>query len=142
MIELIGSDHNVKLSDKQLDELALLLKREETLLLEDQIERALEKQFLEEEQKDNSKTSSKVELHLTFNKCNCFFLKQSIDSIVILIFNRILRKCLHYPKNLKTRLQPLLHLRKCLLRNLQYQKVKKAHHQNEVYEVSAICDEL
>lgn len=60
MIELIGSDQNVKLSDKQLDELALLLKREETLLLEDQIERALEKQFMQEEQKDNSKTSSKV----------------------------------------------------------------------------------
>lgn len=61
MIELIGTDQNVKLSDKQLDELALLLKREETLLLEDQIERVLEKQFLQEEQKDSSKTSSKQE---------------------------------------------------------------------------------
>ena len=45
MIELIGTDQNVKLSTQQLDEIALLLKREETLLLEDQIEKALEKQL-------------------------------------------------------------------------------------------------
>lgn len=63
MIELIGSDQNTKLSTQQLDELALLLKREETLLLEDQIERALEKQqqqLKQAEVKDNSKVDSKV----------------------------------------------------------------------------------
>lgn len=59
MIELIGNDQNVKLSTKQLDELALLVKREDTLLLEDQIERALEKQFQQEELKDVSKEPSK-----------------------------------------------------------------------------------
>lgn len=45
MIELIGTDQNVKLSTQQLDEIALLLKREETSLLEGQIEKALEKQL-------------------------------------------------------------------------------------------------
>lgn len=59
MIELIGSEENVKFSTKQLDELALLLKREETLLLEDQIERALEKKITLEEHKGSPKESTK-----------------------------------------------------------------------------------
>ncbi|KAK3930723.1 Mitochondrial proton/calcium exchanger protein [Frankliniella fusca] len=59
MIEMIGGEQNVKLSTKQLDELALLLKREETLLLEDQIEKALEKQLNQEELKTEPKENTK-----------------------------------------------------------------------------------
>lgn len=70
MIELIGGDQNVNLSPKQLDELALLLKREETLLLEDQIEKALEKQLNQEELKNEPRESTKDSTEPSSSKPN------------------------------------------------------------------------
>jgi len=55
MIELIGHEENVKLTPQQLDELALLLKREEQLLVEEQIQRVLEKQSKQKEEREDSK---------------------------------------------------------------------------------------
>lgn len=106
MIELIGSDQNVKLSDKQVDELTLLLKREETLLLEDQIERALEKQFLQEEQKDNSKTSSKVTLKYTL-KDEHNFLLNALNAFVFLNYLNLLQDTKEIPStSQKSQKQP------------------------------------
>lgn len=120
MIELIGSDENVKLSTKQLDELALLLKREETLLLEDQIERALEKQLQQEEFKDESKVASKVSA-CSMNE-RLLFLPRLFKLLTVTSCGRILQILLPHrtnQKNLRKTL-PAPHPQSSHLAHLQF----------------------